>query len=257
MEAAVPAGGTCIIHTLKVDLSKPVFDRRIVDSLLSEADKARAARFAFERDGLAWSAGRIFLRWSLAPWTSAGSPREVPIDTPLGKKPGPVEWNSSRLHFSISRSRGIVLVATTLDGACGVDVEHLEPRSDRRGLERQVFGPRARLPGPDQGKEEIVRRFTLKEAVGKALGSGVGADLQSIDQPDPAPAMQITPLQEEQVDGVRTWVAWWRPTRCHVAAVAVRSAVPFRLVVPPLITSDQLAERLRQSLSGTSPDLRS
>lgn len=86
--------------------------------------------------------------------------------------PGPTDGR--RVWASVSHGRGLVAVAASTGGPVGVDVESHRP-FDTAGLARRWFDPAelawlAERPDPLAG---FLQLWTAKEAVGKALGTGL------------------------------------------------------------------------------------
>ncbi|MFC8520960.1 4'-phosphopantetheinyl transferase family protein [Streptomyces sp. NPDC057257] len=100
------------------------------------------------------------------------------------------------LRISLSHTEGLALVAVSRDGPVGVDVERVRPLRDPAGLRRQMLSPWEAAgagglsldgPGDDwlDGTAEALHdglftRWACKEAVLKALGSGLAGDLTAV-----------------------------------------------------------------------------
>ncbi|WP_371555017.1 4'-phosphopantetheinyl transferase superfamily protein [Streptomyces longwoodensis] len=84
------------------------------------------------------------------------------------------------LRVSLSHTDGLALVAVSRDGPVGVDVERLVRPVDPRGLRRQVLSDQeaALWPAERDGPlcEGLLTHWTCKEAVLKALGTGLAGD---------------------------------------------------------------------------------
>jgi 4'-phosphopantetheinyl transferase len=143
-------------------------------SCLTEADKARAARFRFPDHASHWIACRAGLRQILGKALSC-PPREVSLILSEFGKPGlasPHDW----LHFNLSHCASLAIVTLGIDGPVGVDLEPLDRASDLLGCETTFCHPEeiAALPSPEkQRASHLLRIWTAKEAVLKALGSGL------------------------------------------------------------------------------------
>lgn len=84
------------------------------------------------------------------------------------------------LWASVSHARGLVAVAASSAGPVGVDLE-TRRNLDPGGMARRWFDPAEAdwLAGQPDQVESFLRLWTAKEAVGKALGSGLrGAGLR-------------------------------------------------------------------------------
>ncbi|MFF8971237.1 4'-phosphopantetheinyl transferase family protein [Streptomyces sp. NPDC014995] len=88
------------------------------------------------------------------------------------------------LRVSLSHTRGLALVAVSRDGPTGVDVERLVPLRDPSALRRQVLSAweAERWPPGREGPlhEGLFTHWTCKEAVLKALGTGLAGDLTAV-----------------------------------------------------------------------------
>ena len=96
------------------------------------------------------------------------------------------------LAVSISHTHHLVAVAASYDGPVGVDVEEVYPR-EVRGLAERWFHP-AELEWMASQPDELVaflHLWTAKEAVGKAVGTGLRA--AGLRRPMPLPATPAVP----------------------------------------------------------------
>jgi 4'-phosphopantetheinyl transferase len=143
-------------------------------ALLSEDERARAARYAFERDRARFVAGRAALRTLLAAY--AGRPAQA-LTFALGAHGKPSLPGGP--PFSFSNSQGAALCAVGGGRELGVDLERLRDVPDAAAVARSAFTPAElaawRAAGGD-GRAAFLRIWTRKEAVLKALGLGLGAD---------------------------------------------------------------------------------
>lgn len=160
--------------------------RRPADDALAQlaADEhAAAARFHFDRDRQRHLATRWLLRRTLSRYAAV-----APADWRFGRN----AWGkpfvaapdlAAPLHFNLSHSADVVLLAVARQPQLGVDVE-AHPPDDWLPIARQVFAPaeidwlRA-APAAVQGAR-FLRLWTLKEALVKALGQGLSAPLQQL-----------------------------------------------------------------------------
>jgi 4'-phosphopantetheinyl transferase len=88
------------------------------------------------------------------------------------------------LRVSLSHTEGLALVAVGRDGPTGVDVERIVPLRDPDGLRRQTLSAweAARWPAhrDDTLHSGLFTHWTCKEAVLKALGTGLAGDLTAV-----------------------------------------------------------------------------
>ncbi|MBL1103057.1 4'-phosphopantetheinyl transferase superfamily protein [Streptomyces sp. 5-8] len=88
------------------------------------------------------------------------------------------------LHVSLSHAEAVVAAALSWDAPVGVDVERLRPLADRGALARTALSETERqavdaLPEPLRDAQ-LLRFWTRKEAVAKALGTGLATNLRGI-----------------------------------------------------------------------------
>ncbi|MGW0884893.1 4'-phosphopantetheinyl transferase superfamily protein [Streptomyces sp. NPDC002671] len=96
----------------------------------------------------------------------------------------PVLARPAGLHVSRSHAEGVVAAALSWDAPVGVDVERLRPLAARGALARAALSETEQqvvdeLPEADRDAQ-LLRFWTRKEAVAKALGTGLATDLPGI-----------------------------------------------------------------------------
>lgn len=165
--------------------------------LLSTAERARAARFVFERDRGRWVRGRLFLRAVLARVLDRAA-AALPITAEASLAPALADDPGVRL--SLARSGGAVLVGIARDTAIGVDVERMEDVPERAEVARIAFTPTeirhvAATP-PEARTGAFLRIWTRKEAAVKAWGLGLSAPTARIEVlgPDGATPVRLDEL---------------------------------------------------------------
>ena len=211
---------------------------------LNPAEVARADRFRFDADRVAYIGAHTLVRSLLASvgpypaeeWRFVGDEGGKPeIDPEL----------ASPLRCNLSHSRGLVAVAVSHRLDVGVDVERID-RAPRFGdLARRYFAPDevalVRSDAADGGREAFFRLWTLKEAFIKATGEGLRRSLQSF-------AFALDPIAVTFPAGTGAESGEWqffqaRPTAEHVLAAAVRRGVdgPEVTFVPAAVAADDLS----------------
>lgn len=114
------------------------------------------------------------------------------------------------LRVSLSHTDGLALVAVGRDGPVGVDVERLAPLRDPAGLRRQVLSEWEAAHWPESCEDALhsglFTHWTCKEAVLKALGSGLAGDLTAVWVTPPRDR-RSGPVPVHRVPGTadRTW----------------------------------------------------
>src|SRR5882672_6549869 len=151
-------------------------------SILADDEKARAARFYFERDRTRFARARTLLR--------------IILGMELGLPPGKVRFAygahgkpelaedlaRSGVRFNVSHSHGLGLFVVARDAAIGDDVELVRPVRYGRAVARRYFAEDEceTLEGfaGDAWDRAFFRCWTRKEAFVKALGEGLSFPLR-------------------------------------------------------------------------------
>lgn len=149
---------------------------------LSGDERERAVRFAHEKDRHRFIVVRGWLRRLLGGYLQR-SPAEIRLEYGSQGKPAlPARDNERDIHFNVSHSAEVGVLAFSRGREVGIDVELLDPRFDVQGLSSRWFSPlehEAMQSSPADGR---LRRFfqlwTAKEAYIKARGGGLSIPLQ-------------------------------------------------------------------------------
>ncbi len=149
---------------------------------LSAQEQARANRFIDRHARARHVIGRSALRL-IAAAVGGADPRAVEVAEAAGGKPFlPAH---PRVHTSVSHTGAVIVVALSFDVRVGVDIEDGARSSVRsREIAARFFAADeaqrlARLPEPAYHRR-FLRHWTVKEAVGKALGQGIGPALAGV-----------------------------------------------------------------------------
>jgi 4'-phosphopantetheinyl transferase len=157
--------------------------------ILNAEELGRAERFHFAADRERFLTGRAFLRSLLGECVSL-RPSEVPLRVSLSGKP---ELDPDRisdpedaaLRFNLSHSGQCVLVVLAWGREVGVDVETTRAYPDVHELARRYFTATesALLDGLDvaDATRVFLAIWARKEAVLKAMGTGLSGDLSSFN----------------------------------------------------------------------------
>ena len=170
------------IHLWHSDLAMEGHRLAQLASYLDQDERARAARFHFERDRRRFKAGRGVLRQILASYLDV-APNGVRFGyTENGK---PYLPGHSELRFNVSHSAETLVVAVARGRQVGVDVEVLPLDAADAGVAALVFcaSEQAALEGTDDSDYSRIfaRLWTRKEAYIKADGRGMTLQLNHID----------------------------------------------------------------------------
>jgi 4'-phosphopantetheinyl transferase len=153
-------------------------DVRRLSRHLSEDETARAARFVRPEHGRDFTVGRGRLREILADWTGT-RPQDLRFGETGKGKPSLADGP----EFNLTHSGGWAGLALSPDLPVGLDLEAWRPVE--RDVAERFFSPREsaemrKLAGR-LWQQAFFRVWTRKEAVIKALGTGLFHDLASFD----------------------------------------------------------------------------
>jgi 4'-phosphopantetheinyl transferase len=175
LSAASPAhpGGRALghgaLHAWLVDLDAP---GAVTAAGLDAAERARATTFVRPRDGARFAASRAALRLVLARYVGA---EPADLEFTIGPH-GQPRLAAGDVHFSLSRSGGLALVAVSR-GPVGADLERVAARPGLADVAAARFAAReaACIEAGCGGSatRSFYRHWTAKEAYLKALGLGL------------------------------------------------------------------------------------
>lgn len=155
--------------------------REMPAACLTDEEKVRAGCFKFQKDAVSWSACRAGLREILGRALDL-APLEVPLVISGTGKPQ-LAAPHELLHFNLSHCDGLALVALSRIGPVGVDLEPLDRAETLLECETSFCHPEeiAGLPAEKgQRARQLLRIWTAKEAVLKALGTGLTHPPESV-----------------------------------------------------------------------------
>jgi 4'-phosphopantetheinyl transferase len=163
-----------VIQVLYARLDRPPLPYTVLQDLLSDEERARAQRYARDEDSRRHILGRALVRIRIGRLRDI-DPGDVRIIQTEQAKPF-VEGGPA---FNISHSGDAVLVALAIGGRLGIDVEMVRPLSDLVGLATTSFArdelDTLTAAAPENRVRQFFRIWTRKEAMLKALGSGIPA----------------------------------------------------------------------------------
>lgn len=189
--------------------------------VVPEAVRARCLRVVDPERGRRRLAAQAALRLVLAHETGV-PPGRLRLLRGLHGKP---RIEGAGVHFNLSDSDGLALVAVSPCAPLGVDLERIRPVPRWRGIARRVFGAafEARLEAlpPDQRNRALIAAWCRHEAWAKARGTGLaaaGPPPPGLDSAPPSPGIPLPPTPESSV-------GWWltdvpAPEGFHAALVA-------------------------------------
>jgi 4'-phosphopantetheinyl transferase len=224
--ASVAIESGAVVHWA-VPLDLPAERVAALGTVLSEDELTRASRFHFERDRRRFVVARAALRFLLS--AHCGRSAEV-LRFSYGERGKPaleLGKGDPPVHFNLSHSHELALIAVTRDAPIGVDVELVRPVADRDGIAARFFSPReARAVArarPEHRDEAFFRCWTRKEAFIKAVGEGMAIPLDSFAVTVGRGAPRFLAIDRDDAD------AWsllhWEPASGYTGATALRSPV--------------------------------
>ncbi|MFE1886040.1 thioesterase domain-containing protein [Streptomyces diastatochromogenes] len=211
---AVPRGSEVRVWIVDVDDGTPLADALAV---LPPGERERLGRLIQPHRG-----HNIRAQAALRTLTAAAAGGLLPLPelvrAPSGKPvleawgaaavgPGPGrDPRSPRLHVSLAHSGGLAAVALTTAGVVGVDLERLRPLVEQEGMARVTLADTEyaewaewRESSPADRTDLLSWAWTRKEAVLKALGTGLAGDLRAVATRLAGPAtgaVRVTALPE-------------------------------------------------------------
>ena len=153
-----------------------------IDSILTQDEKNRAQRFAFEHLRHHYRLGRAALRKILSTYLDI-DPSSVTLSYRRYGKP----FVEDGPEFNMSSSGSMLLIGVGGNLALGVDMEQRREMDDMEELVERYYSERERtelvaLPNSDRLRG-FFRAWSRKEAVTKALGLGLNMKLWSFSVP--------------------------------------------------------------------------
>jgi 4'-phosphopantetheinyl transferase len=169
------------VWATSLDPAPPTVAR--LERWLDPDERARAARFVFERDARRFRVARGVLREILAAYLGATPDTVRFVYTAAGKPALAEPFTGAGVEFNVSHSGEIALYAIGTSGRLGVDVELIRPLDDLEALATRNFSTAEQrallaLP-PGQREPAFFACWTRKEAFIKALGDGLSYPLDA------------------------------------------------------------------------------
>lgn len=151
---------------------------------LSDEERVRGDRFLRTEDRARFVESHAALRLILAGYVNR-RPQDLSFVQEADGKPVLASHHRAGLHFNLSHSGSFALVAVSTETPIGVDVEAIRPVGDPLAIARAHFHPReitalVQMPRSLQASA-FFRLWTRKEAVVKALGTGLMHPLDGFD----------------------------------------------------------------------------
>jgi len=173
------------VHVWRAFLDAPAWYKQDLYQTLAEDERARAARFHFDKDRNHYIVARGVLRAILGGYLAVQS-RQLHFEyTTHGKPSLPSEFGGGRLRFNLSHSHGLALYAMTWGRELGIDVEYLRADFAGEDIAERFFSRQEvaalRTLDPALHVEAFFNCWTRKEAYIKAIGEGLSMPLDRFD----------------------------------------------------------------------------
>jgi 4'-phosphopantetheinyl transferase len=214
------------VHVWRIALDQSGESLAALQQTLSPTEMERAGRFYFPRDRDHFIAGRGCLRVILGRYLNTASSGLNFLYSSYGKPSLSGEFAGGSLRFNLSHSGGLGLIAVTMLGEVGVDIECIRRELAGEDIARHYFSTAEvealmRLP-PKTRREAFFTCWTRKEAYIKARGEGLSLPLEQFDvtlvpgEPAALLATRPDPLEAQR------WILHaLEPGDGYVAALAV------------------------------------
>ncbi len=165
------------IHIWKIPLTISDSHFNLFFSLLNAEEQIRAQRFYFDKDRRAYVAVRGHLRWLLGRYL-AQSPVHFTFEYNAHGKPF---LPDEKIHFNVSHSKQLGLIAFDPSEEIGVDIEWMRPdfgglKIAKRFFSEQEVKELEQLDAKEQ-KNGFFNGWSRKEAYIKARGKGLAIPL--------------------------------------------------------------------------------
>lgn len=210
----------------RVDVEAVNDHARCARKILTASERQRADAFQLNEARGRFVAARAALRVLLGRYLEL-APSEIGFAIGTNGKPYLADGHSADgLQFNVAHSGNIALIAVTRGHEIGVDVERVRSVSNLEPIARRYFHP-AEIATilsapPAQREAAFMRCWTGKEAVLKAIGTGIGDSLASFHVPvDSNMEMFVNPFLRAQNRTVRCWLSRLDIGGDYAAAVAV------------------------------------
>jgi 4'-phosphopantetheinyl transferase len=204
---------------ISIDVTASVLAR--LSAVLTHAETDRAARFHFEADRRRSIVGRAALRHLLSQRLGV-EPQEFRFEQGESGKPF---LPQSDIQFNVSHSCDVVAIALAADEV-GVDIEAKHEIPEMAAIAARFFSrdEAERVLAATDAIDQFLRIWTMKEAIVKAAGPGLGVPLDRFTVPSSAPTPQpAIPVGEAPTSG--DWfVVETKVREGYYGAVAMRGS---------------------------------
>lgn len=167
------------VHVWRIPLS-PAKAMAEYRSILVPEERERADQFRFEIHRERWTICRSVVRSLLGLYLPDS---EQALEIKYGDNGKPYLEYFPDLHFNISHSKNMALLAVTRSGPLGIDIESVDRNIDHLVLSKRFFAPVEQQILKEVGEEErndtFFKIWSRKEAYIKCSGQGLRIPLSS------------------------------------------------------------------------------
>jgi 4'-phosphopantetheinyl transferase len=187
------------VHVWSCQLFRPDSDYTSRLEALSTDERRRAEAYHFERDRREFIARRHFVRTILGRYLKMEPAKIELVSEERGKPRLAGAAEAVPLHFNLSHSRHLALLAVCRTCPVGVDVERIRPIPELDEIAANFFSMQenallADASGTEKKLEAFFRVWTRKEAYLKATGEGIALQLGQVDCSRAAPGWSFQSL---------------------------------------------------------------
>lgn len=210
------------VHLWRIDLTR---GDAVDFAVLSDEEIERAERFHSERDRSRFKVARAALRTILSRYANLLPDALVFCQNAYGK-PFLTNPRAGGLHFNLSHSRDVALLAVAREREVGIDVEFMRPDFATQEVAEHFFSSSeiATLAGVETRlrTRAFFNCWTRKEAYIKARGEGLSLALDSFDVSlKPGQPAALLNTRRDSADVLRWSMHELFPVAGYAAAVAV------------------------------------
>ena len=223
------------VHLWVIDCQWVLASLHLGRAILSQEEMCLMQSFRNTRDQSRFWARRTGLRWILSRYLNISSDQVTYAFGEHRKPCLPTHANPHNLRFNLSHSAELAVVAICRDREIGIDIEKVDHAFDVEEFAQYVFSDRESASlhiNPSEKVREFYRIWTRKEALLKAVGTGLVDDLRSAHA-----------LEDEVAFASNGSVAMWRVRTIDIAPGYVASVSFAASDAQPRICTRFLAHR--------------
>jgi 4'-phosphopantetheinyl transferase len=175
---------------------------------LSLEERTRAKSFRFEQDWQRFISCRGILRELLGNYVGL-PPKSLNFTYSQNGKP---QIHGNRLHFNLSHTHGVCLIAVALDQPVGVDVERIDRTLDFKRVARRCLPAEDAAAVDSSGDESLALTFfecwTRHEARLKLEGLTIGSQIAgsaTVSRLEIGPSFVAALASRKEPSGIQRW----------------------------------------------------